>query len=78
MGLAAVSDAGGHKILEILFTALDSDFLSSASKVMSPLLECSDDCKDFFVVDIIIDLGSCKLLRIEGYGVKLVIDVVLG
>ena len=45
---------------------------------MSPLLECSDDGKEFFNVDTIVDLESCKLLRIEGYGVKVVVDVVFG
>ena len=58
--------------------ALDSDFMLGANEVMSPLLECSDDGHEFFVVDNLVDFDGCKLPRIDGYGVKLVVDAIIG
>ena len=58
--------------------AVDSGFLLGASKVIPPLLKCGDDGHEFFVVDNLVDFDGCKLPRIDGYGVKLVVDAIIG
>ena len=56
---------------------VDNAFVLDANEVILPLLERGDDGQQFFVLDITVDFGGCKLTRIECYGVKLVVIAIL-
>ncbi len=34
------------------------DLMLSSGKIQSPLLECRDDCQEFFIVDLVVDFGT--------------------
>ena len=48
---------------------IDFDSVVGSAKVMLPFSECFDDCHQFFVVNLIIELFFGEFLGIESYWV---------
>ena len=61
------------KVFKILIISENVNGKGRSLKVMMPNQECSKDSKQFLVVSVIVELGSRKGARMEGYGMDFVI-----
>jgi hypothetical protein len=71
--LAASEHLGSGKILEILVVCNDVDDVGRALEVVTPDRERLKDCKEFFVVCIVVELGWVEGTRVESDRVKIVV-----
>ena len=71
--LLSSQEFGRRKVLEILVVSNDINWCGWTFQVVSPSLECFENCKEFFVMNIIIKFGRGESLGVESYGVKFAI-----
>ena len=68
---------GFLEISQILMVSYDDYWVFSASEIVAPLLQGSDDRMKFPVIDIIILLGQREGFQVVSTGVKVSIGVLL-
>ena len=78
MGLPPCQDFGSGKVFEVLVVCDDVDWGQSFLKVVAPGLECFKDGQEFLVVYIVVQFRGGESLRVESYGVDLVVRRVDG
>ena len=64
--MSAVEILRVPEIREILMIGEDLNRMRAAKEVRSPLLQCSNNRKEFFVVNLVVAFGLGKTLRAEG------------
>ena len=65
LDLVAGEQFSGRKILKIFMICYHIDWGWRSLKVMAPDFECFKNCKQFFVMDIVVELGQGKSLRVN-------------
>ena len=69
--LSAVEELGRCEIFEVLVIGDDVNRRRGTFKVVTPNAESFEDCVEFFVVDVIVELGRIELARMESHRMDL-------
>jgi len=57
------------EVLKVLMVREDLHLVYCSFAVLSPIFECVDDCKEFLVVDFVIDLRGLEFPGMKGHQV---------
>ena len=77
LDLSVCEQFSGRKILKIFMICYHIDWGWRSLKVMAPDFECFKNCKQFFVMDIIVELGQGKSLRVNSDQMNFAIEHLL-
>ena len=68
---------GLFEVSKVLVICDDHHWIFHSCEVVSPFLECLDDCQEFSVIDVIVPFSRGKGGRIVSTGVKVSVGVLL-
>lgn len=77
MSLSSVQSLGLMEVGQVFVICNHCDFMSTALEVVTPLLECLHNGKEFPVIDLVVALSFFQALREEGCGMESTIIVEL-